>query len=181
MAKGIIITGSAGSGKTTLGKIVAEKLGFHFVDIDDCIWRFDTEIPYTKMYSKEEKIANLNNAIKDCEFFVMAGSMDSFHEHFDDKFTLSILLNADAKVRVQRANARAIRVFGNRAKEGGDYYENHQKFLVDLAGYDLGYGSTTLQKHTAWLNSLPCKTLFLDGEKPLEENAQLIVNEYKNL
>ena len=181
MAKGIIITGSAGSGKTTLGKIVAEKLGFCFVDIDDCLWRTDTEIPYTKMYSKEEKIANLNNAIKDCEFFVMAGSMDSFHEHFDSMFTLAILLNADAKVRVERANERAIRVFGDRAKEGGDFYENHQKFLLDLAGYDLGYGATTLQRHTAWLNSLPCKSLFLDGEKPLEENATLIVNEYKNL
>ena len=39
MARGIIIFGSAGSGKTTLGKLVAKKLDFPYFDIDDYIWR----------------------------------------------------------------------------------------------------------------------------------------------
>uniref|UniRef100_UPI003260E19C shikimate kinase n=1 Tax=Clostridium sp. NkU-1 TaxID=1095009 RepID=UPI003260E19C len=39
MARGIIIFGSAGSGKTTLGKMVADKLGFPYFDIDDYIWK----------------------------------------------------------------------------------------------------------------------------------------------
>ena len=38
MARGIIIFGSAGSGKTTLGKKVGDKLGFPYYDIDDYIW-----------------------------------------------------------------------------------------------------------------------------------------------
>lgn len=54
--------GPSGSGKTTLGKMVAEYLGVGFVDIDE--------------------ISRLMEAVSDCEHFVMAGSMDVFHEYF---------------------------------------------------------------------------------------------------
>lgn len=47
MTRGIILFGSAGSGKTTLGRMIAAELGFPYYDIDDYIWRDDTEIPYT--------------------------------------------------------------------------------------------------------------------------------------
>lgn len=51
MPKGIIILGSAGAGKTILGKLVAKKLGIAFLDIDEYVWKNDTDIPYTVMYS----------------------------------------------------------------------------------------------------------------------------------
>lgn len=56
MASGIMITGSSGAGKTTLGELLAKELGYTFVDIDEYIWRKDTEIPFTAMYSKAEKL-----------------------------------------------------------------------------------------------------------------------------
>lgn len=43
---GMIILGPAGSGKTTLGKFVADKMEIAFLDIDEYIWRNDTEKPY---------------------------------------------------------------------------------------------------------------------------------------
>ena len=46
MARGIIIFGSAGSGKTSLGKLTAAELGFPYFDIDEYIWRKDTEITF---------------------------------------------------------------------------------------------------------------------------------------
>ena len=55
MATGIMIMGSSGSGKTTLGELVAKELGYTFVDIDEYIWRKDTEIPFSTMYPKAEK------------------------------------------------------------------------------------------------------------------------------
>ena len=57
MAAGIMITGSSGAGKTTLGEVLAKELGYIFVDIDEYIWRKDTEIPFSIMYSKDEKIS----------------------------------------------------------------------------------------------------------------------------
>jgi len=73
---GIMIRGSSGAGKTTLGKMVAEELNYKFVDIDEYIWRKDIQIPFSEMYSKSEKISRLMDAIADCEHFVMAGSMN---------------------------------------------------------------------------------------------------------
>lgn len=37
MSKNIVLIGMPGSGKTTLGKIISEKVGFKFVDIDQYI------------------------------------------------------------------------------------------------------------------------------------------------
>ena len=61
MPTGIMIIGPAASGKTSLGKKVAELLGFPYFDVDDFIWRFDTPELYTVMYSREEKISRLKN------------------------------------------------------------------------------------------------------------------------
>ena len=181
MATGIMILGSSGAGKTTLGKIVAEKLGFVFVDIDDYIWRKNTKIPFSEMYSREEKINRLMNSIANCEHFVMAGSMNSFHEYFDPFFELVIHLHADEQVRVKRAHERELELFKERILEGGDMYEEHQKFLESVVGYDRGVGNCTLQQHEMWLQSLQCEIIRLDGTNPLEENAKRIISTYWQL
>ena len=174
-----MITGSSGAGKTTLGKMVARELGFTFVDIDECIWRKDTPIPFSSMYSKAEKISRVMEAISDCEHFVMAGSMDSFHEHFDPFFELVVLLHADAQLRVRRVHERALERFGERVLEGGDMYDNHRRMLDDISGYDNGIGGCTLQTHESWLKSLKCKEIKLDGADTLEENLRIIIEACK--
>ena len=179
MPTGIMITGPSGAGKTTLGKMVAEELGYAFVDVDDYIWRRDAEVPFSAMYSREEKISRLQDAISACEHFVMAGSMDSFHEHFDPCFELVVHLRADAQIRVERVKARERASFGDRILEGGDMHEAHLKMLHDIAGYDHGTGGCTLQQHEKWLNSLACKTMCLDGADTLDENLSKIVKAYK--
>lgn len=181
VATGIMIMGSAGAGKTTLGKMVAKNLGYTFVDIDEYIWRKDTEIPFSAMYSKAEKISRLMEAISDCEHFVMAGSMNSFHEHFDPFFELVVHLHAEAELRVKRAHERELEMFGERILEGGDMYEEHQKFLNDIVGYDYGIGGCTLQQHEAWLQSLKCRVIRLDGAHALEKNLKIIVDAYKSI
>lgn len=179
MTTGIMITGSSGAGKTTLGNLVANELGYTFVDIDDYIWRKDTEIPFSQMYPKVEKIGRLQAAISNCEHFVMAGSMDSFHEHFDPYFELVVHLHTDAQIRVKRVHEREWGWFGERVLEGGDMYEDHQKMLSAIAGYDYGFGGCTLQQHDAWLKSLKCKVIRLDGSDPLEKNLNIIIDTYK--
>lgn len=178
MGKGIIISGPSGAGKTTLGKLTAEKLGFTFLDIDEYVWRKDTEKPYTVMYSKAEKISRLMDAVSQPEHFVMAGSMNSFHEYFDPYFEMAVYLYADAKLRVKRVHERELEEFGNRILPAGDMYEEHQRYLEDIAGYDTGIGATTFQMHQRWFNALRCRVIRLDGGCCLEENADRIVKSY---
>lgn len=179
MATGIMIMGSSGAGKTTLAELVAKELGYTFVDIDEYIWRKDTEIPFSEMYPKVEKISRLMEAISNCEHFVMAGSMNSFHEYFDPYFELVVHLHADAQLRVKRVHERELGWFGERVLEGGDMYDEHQKMLRDIAGYDYGIGGCTLQQHEKWMKSLNCKVIHLDGADTFEKNMNIIIETYK--
>lgn len=136
MSTGIMIAGPSGSGKSSLGKIVAEKLGFPYFDVDDYIWKKDTSAPYTQMYSKAEKIRLLKSGIEPYEHFVMAGSMSSFHQAFDDNFEMMVFLYAEPEIRLRRVHKRAMERFGKRILEGGDLYESHQKFLESNRRYE---------------------------------------------
>lgn len=179
MAAGIMIMGPSGAGKTTLGELLAKELGYTFVDIDEYIWRKDTEIPFSAMYPKAEKISRLQEAISNCEHFVMAGSMNSFHEYFDPCFELVVHLHADAQLRVKRVHERERNAFGKRVLEGGDMYEEHQRMLSDIAGYDYGIGGCTLQQHENWIKSLKCKVIRLNGADPLDSNLKIIMDAYQ--
>ena len=108
----------------------------------------------------------------------MAGSIFSFHEHFDPYFELVVYLQTDTKIRLERVQKRELLLFGNRILEGGDMYKAHQKFLEDVAGYEKGIGASTLQQHKEWIDTLQCKILNLDGGRELEENVRVIVKEY---
>ena len=179
MATGIMIMGPSGAGKTTLGRALAEKLGYTFIDIDEYIWRKDTQIPFSEMYPKAEKISRLTEAVSTCGHFVMAGSMNSFHEHFDPCFELAVYLWADPQTRVKRVHERELEWFGERVLEGGDMYESHRNMLKDIAGYDDGGGGCTLQQHEAWIKTLKCRVLRLNGTDVVEENANKIAEVYR--
>lgn len=177
MARGIIIFGSAGSGKTTLGKLVAKKLNFPYFDIDDYIWRRDTDIPFTVMYAYEEKVNRLMTDILKETNFVMAGSMDSFNKPFVPLFDLAIHITASIDTRINRVNKREYEVYKERIMEGGDMYEGHCYFLDNLTRYDTD-GSPCMNTHAQWANSLPCKVLRLNGDEDLNKNVEIIVHEF---
>ena len=173
MSDGIMIIGPSGSGKTTLGQRSAELLDYPFFDVDQYIWRFDTPEYYTVMYSREEKILRLKEAIAPYEHFVMAGSMSSFHEAFDEAFGLMVFLYADPETRIRRVSERAVRRFGDRVLPGGDMYDSNRKFLKSNRRYETD-GSPNLTEQRAWMYSLPCRKLELDGTESIEKNAALI-------
>lgn len=174
MKSGIMIIGPSGCGKTTLGRKVAEMLGYPYFDVDEYIWRFDTPELYTVMYSREEKISRLKEAIAPYEHFVMAGSMSSFHEAFDPYFGMMVFLYADPDIRVSRIRERSILRFGDRVMEGGDMFQSNLDFLESNRRYESD-GSPNLKEQTEWMNSLSCKKLRLDGSESIDGNASLIV------
>ena len=174
MPEGIIIFGSAGSGKTTLGRMVAERLSFPYFDLDDYIWRKDAARPFTVMYSREEKISRLMGDISKGNHFVMAGSMDSFNAPFVPLFRLAVHVTASVETRLERIHKREYRSFGDRIMEGGDMYEEQQRFLDNSARYDSD-GSPCMKTHKEWADSLPCKVIRLNGEEELNKSAEIIV------
>ena len=178
MARGIILFGPAGSGKTTLGRLVAEVLGFPLFELDRYIWRQDTELPFTQMYSTQEKASRLMADISKGRYFVMEGSMSSFHAPFDPLFDLAVHLLADTQIRMARIQQRAEVQYGDRVLPGGDLHERHRRFLDAAARYDTD-GSPNQRTHQMWAESLPCPVLQLRGEDSLAENLQRILGAYE--
>ena len=170
MSSGIIIIGPSGSGKTTLGKIAAQKLGYPYFDVDDYIWKQNTDSPYTQMYTRDEKISRLSNDIAPYEHFVMAGSMSLFHYAFDEMFEMMVLLYVSPDIRIERVHKRAIERFGERVLEGGDMYEAHMRFLNDNRRYEED-GSPNMREQKEWMENMSCVKIELDGAAELEKNA----------
>lgn len=180
MSSGIIIIGPSGSGKTTLGKIAAQKLGYPYFDVDDYIWKQNTDSPYTQMYTRDEKISRLSNDIAPYEHFVMAGSMSSFHYAFDEMFEMMVLLYVSPDIRIERVHKRAIERFGERVLEGGDMYEAHMRFLNDNRRYEED-GSPNMREQKEWMENMSCEKIELDGAAELEKNADIIVNNWNGI
>lgn len=180
MSSGIIIIGPSGSGKTTLGKIAAQKLGYPYFDVDDYIWKQNTDSLYTQMYTRDEKISRLSNDIAPYEHFVMAGSMSSFHYAFDEMFEMMVLLYVSPDIRIERVHKRAIERFGERVLEGGDMYEAHMRFLNDNRRYEED-GSPNMREQKEWMENMSCVKIELDGAAELEKNADIIVNNWNGV
>mgnify|MGYP004684081617 FL=1 len=180
MSSGIIIIGPSGSGKTTLGKIAARKLGYPYFDVDDYIWKQNTDSPYTQMYTRDEKISRLSNDIAPYEHFVMAGSMSSFHYAFDEMFEMMVILYVSPDIRIERVHKRAIERFGERVLEGGDMYEAHMRFLNDNRRYEED-GSPNMREQKEWMENMSCVKIELDGAAELEKSADIIVNNWNGI
>lgn len=170
---GIMIIGPSGSGKTTLGRRAAELIGLPFIDVDEYIWRFDTEKPYTEMYCRAERVSRIMEAIAPHEHFVMAGSMSTFHAVFDPYFKLMVFLYAEPKLRRERLIRRSEERFGERVLEGGDLFESNNAFIDSNRLYE-GEARPCLREQREWMESLGCAKLELDGKESVEKNARLI-------
>lgn len=177
MTKGIIIFGSPGSGKTTLGRAVSEQLGYLHIDLDDFLWLKDTEIPFTVTRPRNELTKLLMDEISKCTNFVMSGSMDSYNAPFVPMFDLAVLNSAPVELRVDRVNARELSRFGNRILPGGDMFETHKNFLEMVCSYDAN-GSLCRSVHEQWALTLPCPVLYIDGSEAITTNVVKIVEQY---
>lgn len=184
MARGIIVFGSSGSGTTTIGREVAKQISFPHFDLDNYIWRFDTEIPYTVTYPREERISRLMNDISQHPHFVMSGSMDSFNAPFVPLFDLAVYNTASVEIRAERLRARELARWGARVLPGGDMYEAHRRsdYLAIALQYErLGPPYANRKTHEQWIKTLPCPVLRTDGALPVAENAALIVERYESI
>lgn len=56
LARRIVLTGFMGSGKTTVGPLVAKRLGWKFVDVDDVI-EAEAGIPITEIFARQGEAA----------------------------------------------------------------------------------------------------------------------------
>jgi adenylate kinase family enzyme len=73
----IHIFGASGSGTSTLGRVLADKLSVHHFDADDYYWK-QTEQPYTVKRRPEERVLMLLADMDKAQSWVLSGSVVSW-------------------------------------------------------------------------------------------------------
>ncbi|KEP69330.1 adenylate kinase [Thioclava dalianensis] len=172
MAARVYLTGAAGSGTSSLGRMLAQTLGLIHLDTDDYYWA-PTDPPFTNKRPARERLALIaadQVAQGQDAGWILSGSLDGWGEVALGGTDLIVFLHAPTPVRLARLRRREGALFGDRIKPDGDMHYNHIAFLKWAASYDEPYFSgRSLARHREWLAGRSEPILELSGTRPLEE------------
>ena len=175
MAKTVIhLFGASGSGTSTLGRYICEKIGGFFMDTDDYYW-MPVEPPYTVKRDIPDRLKLMRKDIEDHDVVVISGSLVNWGDELIPDFTLAIRVVIDPEIRLERLRQRERGQFGSRIDEGGDMHEVFTKFIEWAALYETaGVNIRSKAMHDEWEKLLKCPIVRVDGAKPLEDNYRII-------
>jgi adenylate kinase family enzyme len=164
------IMGASGSGATTLGRALAQALAIPHHDSDDYYWR-PTDPPYEIKRDAADRLRLMDEMFLPRVDWVLSGSVGGWGNPIISHFDLVVFLTTLTELRIQRLRAREAAHFGTDAVAPGGWRNAVCEEFVEWASrYDEGdREGRSLPRHEAWLATLPCPVLRLDGSRPLPE------------
>jgi adenylate kinase family enzyme len=166
----IHIMGASGAGVTTLGRALANALAFPHHDVDDYYWTPE-DPPYRNPRNIPDRLRLMREVFLDRPDWVLSGSVIGWGESVVPMFEFVVFVRATTKVRLQRLRNREARHFGSPAvSPGGWRHKETEEFIEWASHYDDGSrGGRSLERHEAWLATLHCPVLRVDGTRPTAE------------
>jgi adenylate kinase family enzyme len=175
VAHRIHVFGASGSGTTTLGAALAERLHAPLVDVDDYYWKA-TDPPFSEKHPPERRIETILGKLHGLETWVISGSLASWGDPLVARFTLAVFLCLDPTERMARIVAREAQRYGDRILPGGSMHEAHVAFMAWARSYDTASPPVrSLTLHEQWMARLACPTLRLDSAGPVEDLAATVL------
>ena len=171
---GIVICGLNGAGKSTLGKTLAEKMDFHFIDIENLYFpKTNPNKIYASPRTRKEVEKLLLHEIKTHKNFILASVKGDYGEDIYSLIQYAILLDVPKNIRLKRVKKRSFQKFGNRMLLGGDLYEQEENFFHFVESRD----ENIVEE---WVKSLKCPVIRMDGTKSIDENTNFIMERIQN-
>jgi adenylate kinase family enzyme len=172
----IYIFGAAGSGTTTQGTDLAERLNLPYLDSDLYFWE-NTEVPFTKRrdpalrnYTLREKIASLNG------YVIGGGSLPKWDESWFQAFDLVIFLYIPSALRIQRLKQRELERYGSVIFEDDERNRLYTEFIAWCSGYDDNTASgRTLRVHEEWIEKFACPVIQMQENLSTREITKNII------
>jgi adenylate kinase family enzyme len=163
----IHITGASGAGVTSLGRALAGALSIPHHDTDDYFWQ-PTSPPYHNKREPADRLRLMNEMFVPRPNWVLSGSLVGWGDAIIPTFDRVVFLTTPTEIRLQRIRAReATRYGADAVAAGGWRHKEVEEFIEWASQYDDDRASRSLAKHEAWLATLPCPVLRLDGSQPL--------------
>ena len=172
----IHIMGASGSGTTTLGRALADRLGIPHHDTDDYYW-LPTDPPYRDRRDVADRVRLMREMFLGRDQWVLSGSLDGWGAQIVPYFDLVVLLSVPSEIRSRRLREREKHHFGNDAvAPGGWRYQETEEFIEWASHYDDGTreGRNRI-RHEAWLATLHCPVVRLDGMQAIDSLVDEIV------
>jgi len=175
--RGVIIFGAPGSGTSTVGRALADELGFLHIETDDISGTRVDVPPFRISRTLEERIELLQATISECVNFVISGSMWDWGESFIPFFDLAVFITVPADIRIRRLVKREQERYGERICVGGDMYCHHHRFIQWAKTYDTDNPDRSLKLHEEWIATLSCPVMRIDGSALVSDNVARIMEQ----
>jgi adenylate kinase family enzyme len=171
----IHINGASGTGTTTLGRALAEKLGYPHIDSDDYFW-LPVDPAYTAKREAAERNSKLLSDLQAKESWLLSGSIDGWESGAEHLLTLVVFLYVHQELRLERLRERESREFGDAIKPGGPMHEGYEEFITWAGRYDTaGMEQRSLARHEAWHSTVNCSVLSIKGDTTTGERVERII------
>lgn len=171
----INLLGASGTGKTTLGRVLAHQLGYAHFD-SDAYFHLPTDPPFQQQREPDERTRMLLADLPDDGRWVLSGSVISWTPHPELAFDLIVFLYLPPEVRLERLRRRERERYGPRLDPGGDMHQDHADFIKWSSGYDEGrVALNNLKIHRDWLGRQTVPVLELNQPMTTPEQIERIV------
>ena len=171
---GIMICGLNGTGKSTLGRMLADRMGYEFIDNEDLYFpKTDSSYVFSGPRSKEEVIRLLEERIRGNNRFIFAAVRGDYGDRLIASLDHIVLIEVPKQIRRQRVRDRSYQKFGDRILPGGDLYDIESKWFSLTDSRPETYV-------TDWLKTVNRPVIRIDGTLPAEKNLDHIVSVLSN-
>ncbi|MCP3391055.1 hypothetical protein NLM27_19925 [Bradyrhizobium sp. CCGB12] len=178
----IHLMGASGSGVTTLGRAVANRLALPHHDSDDYFW-LPTAPPYQTTRPAAERLRLMRELFLPRLDWVLSGTVTGWGDELVLFFDLVVFVVAPRELRMRRLQAREATHFGADAVAPGGWRHKETASFVEWAShYEAGdREGRSLAKDEAWLAGLPCPVVRVDGSRPLADLVEQLCSEAERL
>ena len=167
---GILICGLNGAGKSTIGRMLADRMGYEFIDNED-LWfpKADSSYTFSGLRSEEEVIRLLEERIRENNRFIFAAVKGNYGDKLTASLDHIVLVEVPKQIRSRRVRDRSYQKFGDRILPGGDLHDKEEKWFSLTDSRPDAYV-------TDWLETVDCPVIRIDGTRPVEENVDYLVS-----
>ncbi|AOW06319.1 hypothetical protein B0I72DRAFT_140072, partial [Yarrowia lipolytica] len=168
--------GASGSGTTTTGKALAEKLGIPCYDGDDYFWLEGTAEPYSVKRDEEERDNMLLRDMAKQPDCVVAGSMPTWSNKITSQFDCIVFLELPLDVRMARLRNREEQRYGDTLRTDPAMGLKSENFLswAESLSYPHCTSSRGHDYHLRWLDNCGVPVLKL-GDMTVDERVDEII------
>ena len=172
----IHIFGASGSGVTTTGKILAEKLNLTYLDSDAYFWE-TTEPPFTVKRDENDRNSTIKKDLTHLENWILGGSVFQWGQNIFPDFDLVVYLWIPSEIRLERLKAREFERYGNVIYTEPERIKQFENFMEWAADYDnnTGIAARNFLAHEKWLKTLTFPILNISGDLTIDERIELIM------